>query len=104
MRFKQTVASIGGKAGGMLGGVKAVSLPTGKVGRLSFPRKTNTSGANPSSKPLSRIVTRIRFNRAGKARKEAFGALFGVDDAASVLEAHLKIIIQFPVLLRPESR
>lgn len=29
MRFKQTVASIGGKAGGMLGGVKAVSLPLG---------------------------------------------------------------------------
>ena len=76
----------------MLGGVKAVSLPTGKVGRLSFPRKTNTSGANPSSKPLSRIVTGIRFNRAGKARKEAFGALFETDDAASVLEIGVQII------------
>ena len=39
-------------------------------------------------------MTGIRFNRAGKARKEAFGALFETDDAASVLEAHLKMIFQ----------
>ena len=48
-------------------------------------------------------MTGIRFNRAEIARKEAFGALFETDDAASVLEAHPKIIIQFPVRIRPNT-
>ena len=62
----------------MLGGVKAVSLPTGKVGRLSFSARLIMESL-PAQRHLPRITSRDSIESGWKGPKSRFPALFGTD-------------------------